>query len=156
MFQMHNIAYQAASEFCSIPEYNLVCLFGCKCIDLFDPHPSQLSQRPRVPSQMYIVRLIHDPAHKGCNQYSAAPYKFLERLLHTFLHHIEYRSSHHLISAEICIRRNHIDCDIPVIEVLVILVDLFNISQIFGWPACIFQRPVVIPVKDDSNLCFIN
>ena len=45
--------------------------------------------------------------------------------------------------------------NISVIEELVILLNLIHIGQILGRPACIFQRPVIIPVKNNSHLCFI-
>ncbi len=105
---------------------------------------------------MDIVGLVYNSAHEGGNQHAALFHKFLQGFLHPLLYHIQYRRNHHPISAKISVKGNHMNADVFVIEIPVILVELIHIAEAAAGAAGVFQGPVVVPVKDNANLRLID
>ncbi len=134
---------------------HFVALFRRQSIDLFHPHASKLPQRSRITTQMHIIRLSYDTTHVGGHKSASIFYISFQRLHHSILHHVKHRCNDQFILAEICVARYHIYGNIPVIEILVILMDMSDISQVDRRSARILQSPIVVPVEHNPDLCLI-
>ena len=154
-FRVHQVAQQIAFIFFSIRKAYSVWLLRCERVNLLNPDTCHLAKRSRISAQMHVVRLVHNTTHKCCDESTAVFHKLLKLFLHAFLYHVQNRCGNHLIFWKITVNRNHIDWDIFVVKILIIVVNLVNIFKVLCRSACVLKCPVIVPVEDDSHIWFI-
>ena len=152
---MDQIADDAAFCGSAVSKADGIRLLRSECIDFFCPDSGKGTQWSRITAEVNIIGFTNDTAHIGRDQYTAIRNERFQSFLHSRFYHVKNRCDNDLVTTEIRIDRDHIHGNVTVIEVFVILMNLIDVQKIDIRAAHVFEGPVVIPVKDDADICAV-